>query len=96
MAFQEDLKKYLEDKKFWKANVINFTNNILAQGLKGSGCYDGDIEYGVTIPIDGFEKKRIYVWFEELVSGYLSASKAWAEALGHPDYWEKFWKYLIL
>jgi methionyl-tRNA synthetase len=49
-----------------------------------------DIDWGVTVPLEGYENKRFYVWFEA-VMGYLSATKAWAENQGTPDEWKKFW-----
>jgi methionyl-tRNA synthetase len=39
----------------------------------------------------GYEKKRIYVWFEAVI-GYLSASKEWAQSMGDNDRWRKFWE----
>jgi len=50
-----------------------------------------DIEWGIPIPIPGFEKKRIYVWFEA-VSGYLSASKEWSKTTGDSEKWRHFWE----
>ena len=43
------------------------------------------------MPIEGYETKRIYVWFEAVI-GYLSASKEWAHKSGNSNVWEKFWK----
>ena len=37
-----------------------------------------DIQWGVTIPVPGFEDKRIYVWYDAVI-GYLSAAKEWAQ-----------------
>jgi len=50
-----------------------------------------DIEWGVEVPIKGYENKRIYVWFDAVI-GYLSASMEWAEKIGKPDEWKKWWK----
>jgi methionyl-tRNA synthetase len=49
------------------------------------------MEWGVSVPQPGFEKKRIYVWFEAVI-GYLSASKEWAKLSGNSAAWEPFWK----
>ncbi|MEE8045785.1 MAG: class I tRNA ligase family protein, partial [Dehalococcoidia bacterium] len=49
-----------------------------------------DIDWGVPVPVEGYESKRIYVWFEAVI-GYLSATRAWAEQRGTPDEWKKFW-----
>ena len=43
------------------------------------------------MPFDGYEDKRIYVWFEAVI-GYLSATKEWAQRSGQPDAWKRFWE----
>jgi methionyl-tRNA synthetase len=48
-----------------------------------------DLENGVSVPIQGFQDKKIYVWIEA-VSGYLSASKKWARE--HQRDWKDFWQ----
>ena len=50
-----------------------------------------DIEWGIPVPLPGFEGKRIYVWFEAVI-GYLSAAKEWAQRQGKPDAWRDFWQ----
>ena len=50
-----------------------------------------DITWGIPIPLEGYEDKRIYVWFEAVI-GYLSASIEWASYTDNPDQWEDYWK----
>ncbi len=88
-AFEEKLLEWLKDKDFWRDNVINFTLNFIKSGLKDRAI-TRDIEWGVEVPIPGYENKRIYVWFDALI-GYLSASMEWAEKIGKPDEWKKWW-----
>jgi methionyl-tRNA synthetase len=45
----------------------------------------------VPVPVEGFEHKRIYVWFEAVI-GYLSASKEWATLRGDNEGWRPFWR----
>jgi methionyl-tRNA synthetase len=45
----------------------------------------------VPVPLDGYDGKRLYVWFEAVI-GYLSASKQWAKEIGQPDRWKDFWE----
>ena len=89
-AFQEPLLEWVRQQSHWKANVLNFTRAYLEDGLKDRAI-SRDISWGVPIPLDGYDDKRIYVWFEAVI-GYLSASKEWAQAAGQPDKWEDFWK----
>ena len=89
-AFEEKLLEWLKDKNFWRDNVLNFTLNFIKSGLKDRAI-TRDIEWGVEVPIKGYENKRIYVWFDAVI-GYLSASMEWAEKIGKPDEWKKWWK----
>jgi len=88
-AFQEQLKAWVIKQTQWRQNVLNFTIGLLDQGLKDRAI-TRDLEWGVSVPSDGFENKRIYVWFEAVI-GYLSASKEWASIQGDNDLWEQWW-----
>ncbi|MDA1279543.1 MAG: methionine--tRNA ligase [Chloroflexi bacterium] len=88
-AFQKQLEEWVGSKDEWRQNVRNQTLGMLREGLHDRAI-TRDIEWGVTVPLEGYESKRIYVWFEA-VMGYLSATKAWAEQQGTPDAWKKFW-----
>jgi methionyl-tRNA synthetase len=90
-AFQERLEKWADEKKaIWRPNVYGFTQRYLKEGLRDRAI-TRDIEWGIPVPIEGFESKRIYVWVEAVI-GYLSASKEWAkEIVGDKDKWHDFW-----
>ena len=88
--FEDHLKEWLRDKTHWRPQVLNFTNGFLAQGLKDR-AYTRDLEWGIPVPLDGWEDRRIYVWFEAVI-GYLSASVQWArEVKGDPEAWRAWW-----
>lgn len=89
-SFESKLLEWIESKKNWKSNVQKFTYNWLKGGLKDRAV-TRDIEWGIPVPVPGFEKKRIYVWFDA-VTGYLSASIEWAKLQGNPDKWQQWWK----
>ena len=89
-AFQEPLLEWVERQDHWRANVLNFTRSYLQEGLKDRAI-TRDISWGVPVPLDGYDDKRIYVWFEA-VTGYLSASREWAEQRGQPDLWQEYWQ----
>lgn len=80
----------MKDKKYWKPSVINFTKNWLKDGLHDRAI-TRDIDWGIKVPIDGYDDKRIYVWFDAVI-GYLSASKEWSKKIGKPNKWEEWWK----
>jgi methionyl-tRNA synthetase len=89
-AFAAPLQAYLEaHADHWRPNVINFARNFLEGGLKPRP-FTRDVEWGIPVPLEGWEQKRIYVWFEALM-GYLSASVEWAANIGQPDAWRDWW-----
>ena len=88
-AFGDRLKEWVTGQSHWRQNVLNFTLGILESGLKDRAI-TRDIDWGVTVPLAGFERKRIYVWFEAVI-GYFSASKEWARLHGDDTAWQLFW-----
>jgi methionyl-tRNA synthetase len=78
------------DKEHWRPNVLNFTRGQLAlQDLRGRPI-TRDIEWGIDIPLDGYDDKRIYVWYDAVI-GYLSSPIEWAAVTGEPDAWRAWW-----
>ncbi len=89
-AFEGRLREWVEPKTHWRLNVRNFTRGFLKEGLKDRAI-TRNLDWGVPVPIDGYEDKRLYVWFEAVI-GYLSASKEWAQRKGDPEAWRPFWE----
>ncbi|HIN23063.1 MAG TPA: methionine--tRNA ligase [Dehalococcoidia bacterium] len=87
-AFEKPLLEWVEKQDHWRNNVKNFTRQFLRDGLKDRAI-SRDLSWGVPIPVDGYDSKRIYVWFEAVI-GYLSAAVEWAGQTG--GNWEDFWK----
>lgn len=80
-----------EQKAHWRPNVYSFTINMLREGGLRGRPITRDISWGIPVPVEGFEDKRIYVWFDAVI-GYLAATIEWAKNNGDPDRWEDFWK----
>ena len=89
-AFQDKLIEWVKPKTFWRPNVYHFTLHYLQEGLKDRAI-TRDMEWGIPVPVQGYEGKRIYVWFDAVI-GYLSASKEWAQITGNPEKWKSFWQ----
>jgi methionyl-tRNA synthetase len=88
--FAERIAAYLDDDKdHWRPNVINFARNMVREGLQGRPI-TRDIEWGIPVPLEGWEGKCLYVWFEA-VMGYFSASIEWAHNIGQPEAWKDWW-----
>jgi len=92
-SFQEKLSDWVKEqskKAHWRANVTNLTKRYLKEGLKDRAI-TRDIDWGVPVPVEGYEGKRFYVWFDAVI-GYLSAAKEWAQASGDDEAWRPFWE----
>jgi methionyl-tRNA synthetase len=89
-AFSDRLLEWLQDKDYWRPNVLHFTKNMLKEGLRPRPI-TRDMEWGIEVPVPGYEDKRIYVWFEAVI-GYLSASIEWAGNVGQAERWREWWQ----
>jgi methionyl-tRNA synthetase len=69
--------------------VLNFSRNYVEGGLQARPI-TRDIEWGIPVPLEGFDEKRLYVWFEAVI-GYLSASVEWAHNTEQPEAWKAWW-----
>lgn len=88
-AFRDDLIKFVSEKDYWRSNVKAFTKNWLEDGLYDRAI-TRDMSWGVPIPVEGWDDKVIYVWFEAVI-GYLSSSVEYSKMVGKPDLWKDYW-----
>lgn len=71
----------------WSENAVTMTRSWLRDGLK-QRCITRDLRWGVPVPLDGFQDKVFYVWFDAPI-GYLSIT---AEYMGDQDAWRAWWQ----
>ena len=88
-SFQERLRAWVADKTYWRLPILSFTKAWLDEGLQDRPI-TRDLDWGIEVPLPGWEGKRIYVWFEA-VMGYLTASREWARRKGVPLLWREWW-----
>ena len=81
--------EFVAGRPHWRTGTRRVAENFLAEGLHPPPI-TRDLEWGVPIPLDGYDGKVFYVWFEALI-GYLSASREWAIRAGRPDAWRRYW-----
>jgi methionyl-tRNA synthetase len=62
---------------------------IEAEGLKPRPI-TRDLDWGIPVPVEGWDDKRLYVWFEAVI-GYLSAAVEWAKIEASPEAWKDWW-----
>ncbi len=83
----EMLDKYIESKKdVWRPHVYAEAKKWVQEGLK-ERCISRDNKWGFPIPLDGFENKVFYVWFDAPI-GYISLTKELSEQK-YQDLWCK-------
>jgi len=85
-----ELEAYLGGgKEHWRPNVLTFAQNYVKAGLRGRPI-TRDIDWGIPLPLPGYEGKCLYVWFEAVI-GYFSACVEWSVNQGTPDAWQEWW-----
>lgn len=90
--FQSRLEEYIrraDERDGWKENVLQYCRSWFTEGL-ADRAVTRDLQWGVPVPLKGFEQKVIYVWFDAVL-GYISATKEWAEKAGRPEEWKRYW-----
>lgn len=70
--FEGRLKRLVETHPHWRKNALAFTNRYIGEGLRDRAV-TRDLDWGVDIPKEGYEAKKIYIWAENVL-GYLSQS----------------------
>ncbi len=79
--FQDDIQKLIDSHKdVWRNNAIKETEKFLSIGLIDRAL-TRQLNWGVEVPFDGFDDKRVYVWFEA-VMGYITTARKVAEERG--------------
>jgi methionyl-tRNA synthetase len=71
------------DDGAWSRNARIITESWLKTGLKDRGI-TRDLKWGVPVPLPGFEKKVLYVWFEACI-GYPSITA------NYTSEWKQWW-----
>jgi len=77
-------------QSYWRDTVIGESlRKIESEGLKPRPI-TRDLDWGIPVPVEGWQGKCLYVWFEAVI-GYLSASIEAAHLLGQPQAWRDWW-----
>jgi methionyl-tRNA synthetase len=88
-ALREQILAYIEAREQWRPTVRNFALHYVREGVRPRAI-SRDLNWGIPVPIPGYEGKVMYVWFEAVI-GYLSASIERARLQGTPAAWEAWW-----
>jgi methionyl-tRNA synthetase len=95
---EEWLRDYIEkglfegqphhDPRTWKAHVTGQCRSWIDGGLQ-SRAMTRDLDWGVSVPVEGAEGKVLYVWLDAPI-GYITATMEWAEKNGKD--WRDWWQ----
>lgn len=88
--YQEKLSEWIFSKTNWKQNVINYCKSWFKAGLRDRAI-TRDLDWGVKVPLEGYDGKVIYVWVEAPV-GYISATKELFIERNQPEKWKEYWQ----
>ncbi|XP_058453366.1 methionine--tRNA ligase, cytoplasmic [Malaya genurostris] len=68
----------------WTNNARVITQSWLKEGLK-SRCITRDLKWGIPVPLEGYEDKVFYVWFDAPI-GYISMTSRYSKD------WRQWWQ----
>ncbi|OQY29181.1 MAG: methionine--tRNA ligase [Anaerolineaceae bacterium 4572_5.2] len=90
-ALQPAIVEFLKEREdYWRPNVLRQSlGQILAEDLHGRPI-TRDLKWGIPVPVEGWENKRLYVWFEAVI-GYLASSIELSKISGNENAWQEWW-----
>lgn len=89
--FQGRLEAYVESHRHdWRDHVLQQSRSWLKQGL-GDRAMTRDLDWGIDVPVEGYENKKLYVWFDAPF-GYITNTKVLCEQRGNPEGWKEWWQ----
>ena len=89
---QGQVEDYLKTREsFWRPNVLRQSlGQMQADALHGRAI-TRDLDWGIPVPVEGWQGKCLYVWFEAVI-GYLSAAIEYGKLTGDSEAWRKWWQ----
>ncbi|MBL8058693.1 MAG: methionine--tRNA ligase [Anaerolineales bacterium] len=77
-------------KEHWRPQVVNPSRAQADSGELRGRAITRDLDWGIPVPVAGWEGKCLYVWFEAVI-GYFSAAIEWSKNNGRPEAWKDWW-----
>lgn len=89
--FQQRLETYVEShRNDWRDHVLQQSRSWLKAGL-GDRAMTRDIDWGIPVPLPGYESKKLYVWFDAPL-GYITNTKMLYRQRGDEEGWRRWWQ----
>ena len=80
-AFEDILKENIDKNcSTWRQTAVNESRKYINEGLRDRAL-TRSLNWGVELPFEGYEDKRVYVWFDAVL-GYFTAGRLAAEEMG--------------
>ncbi len=90
-SFQAVYEKWLEGKSGWRKTVYSYLQSLAKEGLPDRAI-TRDLDWGVDVPLEEAENKKLYVWFDAPI-GYVSNTKEYLKQNGLPEQdYQKWWQ----
>jgi methionyl-tRNA synthetase len=88
---EPDVKQFLKERSSHMRETVlgESLGKIEAEGLKPRPI-TRDLDWGIPVPVKGWEGKCLYVWFEAVI-GYLSAPIEWGQLQPEKESWREWW-----
>lgn len=86
---QPIVQEWVERQKHWPDLTRQIANKWLQEGLH-ERCITRSLNWGVSVPLSGFQSLVFYVWFDAPIA-YISITRDWAESKKTPDAWKHYW-----
>jgi methionyl-tRNA synthetase len=88
---EPEVKQFLQERADHMRETVlgESLGKIEAEGLKPRPI-TRDLDWGIPVPVEGWEGKCLYVWFEAVI-GYLSAAIEWSRLGAEKEAWRDWW-----
>ncbi len=88
---EPDVKSFLRQRAGHMRDTVlgESLRKIEVEGLKPRPI-TRDLDWGIPVPVEGWQGKCLYVWFEAVI-GYLSAAVEWSRLGSEKEAWREWW-----
>ena len=95
VRFKKELSDFVETHTNWRFNARNESKKYIENGLQDRAA-TRDLDWGIDVPLKGYESKKIYVWFEAVL-GYMSMTKKICEErnIDFIQFWNNSYHYYV-
>lgn len=92
---KDELDSYVETHSAWRKNAYEMSKRYIKEGLRDRSL-TRDLDWGIDVPRDGFDGKKIYIWAENVL-GYLSDCYALCsqQGLDFNEFWNSCRQYYV-